>query len=71
MIALKTILFFFALIASISAVEEFVEKTIAHLKKSEDEYHVLYTAGMISTIDFWSTFIAILLWTAFYLVNQL
>jgi len=71
MIALKTILFFFALGVSVSAIEEFVEKTIANLKKDKDEYDVLYTTGFITTIDFWSTFIAILLWTAFYLVNQL
>ena len=70
MIWLKTILFFFALVASITALEEFVEKTIANSKKSQDEYDVLYTTGFINTIDFWSTFIAILLSTAFYFVNH-
>ena len=64
MIAIKTIIFFFALIISVFTLEDFVEKILAHLKKSEEEYHVLYTSGLIITLS-------ILLWTTFYLLNQL
>jgi len=70
MITIKTIIFFFALIISIFTLEDFVEKILAHLKKSEEEYHVLYTSGLIITLNFWSTFLSILLWTTFYLLNQ-
>ena len=71
MIAIKTLIFFFALVASISAIEDFVEKILAHSKKTEEDYHHLYTHGLIRTLDFWSTLISILLWTGFYFVNQL
>jgi len=71
MIWIKAILFFFALVASILAIEDFVEKAIGHSKKDKDEYHMLYTTGLIDTVDFWSTLIAIILWTGFYILNQL
>ena len=71
MIALKTILFCLALWTSISAVEDFVERVILHSKKDADTYRDTYTRGLISTLGFWSTFLAILFWTGLYLVNQL
>lgn len=71
MIAIKTVLFLVALGMSIEALEEFVEKIIQHIKTDRDEYNVLREAGMITTIDFWSTFIAVICWTGFYLLNQL
>ena len=71
MIAIKTLIFFFALVATVSAIESFVEKIIGHSKQGKDEYHMLYTTGLISTIDFWSTLISILLWSGLYLINQL
>jgi len=71
MIALKVLLFFFGLCATVSAIEGFVEKMIAHLKKTEEGYHHLYTYGLISTIDFWPTLLSILFWSGLYLINQL
>ena len=71
MIAIKVMLFFFALCATVLSIEEFVEKLIGHLKRSEEEYHILYTTGMISTIDFWPTLLSVLFWSGLYLLNQL
>lgn len=70
MIWIKTILFFFALIVSIIAIEDFVEKIISHSKTNKDEFYVLYSTGLIDTINFGSTLIAVLLWTALYFVNH-
>lgn len=71
MITIKTILFFFAIAMSITALGEFVEKLLCHLKRSEDDYHQAYTRGLISTTHFWSTFLATVFWTAIYLINQI
>ena len=71
MIAIKTLIFFFALIASVVAIEDFIEKIIGHSKQGKDEYHMLYTTGLIGTLDFWSTLISILLWTGFYVLSQI
>jgi len=70
MIAVKTLLFFFALIATVMAIEDFVEMIIAHSKKDEEEYHHLYTHGLIHTLDFATTLISIMLWSIFYILNQ-
>ena len=71
MIALKVLLFFFGLVATIKAIEGFVEKVIIYSKQSEEEYRHLYGHGLIDTIDFWPTFLSILCWSGLYLVNQL
>lgn len=71
MIAIKTLIFFFALVATVSALEDFVEKIIGHSKKTEEEYHHLYTHGLIGTLHFWSTLISIILWSGLYLLNQM
>lgn len=71
MIALKVLLFFFGLVATISAIKGFIEKLVSHTKKSEEEYHELYTRGIIDTVDFWPTLLSILFWSGFYLINQL
>lgn len=71
MIAIKVVLFFFAFICSFLCVEDFIEKIIGHLKKSEEEYHELYIRGLIETLSFWPTLLTVLFWTGFYFVNQL
>jgi len=71
MITLKVLLFFFGMVSTVSAIEGFVEKGISHSKRSEEEFHQLYTNGLISTIDFWPTLLSILFWSALYLLNQL
>ena len=71
MIVIKSLLFFFGLILSLVMIEDFIEKVIAHLKEGKDEYHMLYTTGLIHTLPFWPTLLSVLFWSGLYLLNQL
>ena len=70
MIALKILLFFFGLISTLVMVEDGIEKIIGHLKQGKDEYHMLYTSGLINTFPFWPGLLSIICWTALYTLNQ-
>jgi len=69
MVIYKTIIFFFALAVSVFAIEDFIEKMIGHLKCDKDEYYILYTTGLIETINLPLTILGVLLWTGLYLIN--
>lgn len=71
MIAIKTIIFFLALWMTIALIEDAIEKIILHCKKDKDELHLSYTQGYLSTFDITSWVLSVVLWTSFYLVNQL
>lgn len=66
----KTILFSLALWATIAFIVDVIEKIIIYYKKDEDELHLLYTHGYLSTINERLLTICVLLWTGFYLINQ-
>jgi len=70
MIVLKITIFFFGLIYTFLMIKEIIEKILAHSKKGEDEYHMLYTQGFINILPFWSTLLTAAFWTLFYFLSQ-
>lgn len=70
MIAIETILFFFALAFTTALIEDAIEKIILHNKRDGDELHMTYTHGLLSTFDRTLWGLSILFWTGFYLINQ-
>jgi len=71
MIWLKIAIFFVSLGVTFGFIEDVIERIIGHLKQDKDEYHMNYTTGHLITFDFRSGFLTIILWTGFYLINQL
>lgn len=70
MIAIKVIVFFLALWLTLAFIEDIIEKIIIHNKKDGDELHTLYTSGLLSTFDSFLWLCVLVLWTAFYFINQ-
>jgi hypothetical protein len=71
MIAIKVIIFFLAMWLTFAFIEDVIEKIILHNKKDADELDVLYTTGILSTFDGFLWICVLVIWTAFYFVNQL
>ena len=71
MIAIKTILFFLAIVFSFVLIEDAIEKSIIHSKKHLTDLHEEYTRGLLSTFNSTLLAMTIVFWTALYLVNQL
>lgn len=71
MIAIKVIIFIFALDASILMIEEAMQRYLLDSKKNYDDLHYDFTHGHMETFGFRKTIIALLLWSGFYLVNLL
>lgn len=71
MIAIKTIIFILALFFTIALIEDAIEKIILHNKQDGNELHYLYTTGLLSTFDITLWVLSCVLWTGFYLINQL
>lgn len=69
-IAIKTLLFFLSLTATLYLIEDGIEKTILNWKKERMEFHVEYTHGLSNTFSGGILFVTLLCWTLFYLANQ-
>ncbi len=72
MIAIKTILFFFALIFTIRFCVDVVLRIIGLTKTyTNEEWHYTYVRGWLNPLEFATNKIPMILtWTAFYLINQ-
>ena len=70
MIAIKTLLFFLSLTATLYLIEDGIENTIINSKKDPDMFKAQYCHGVTNTFSGKVLFIALLLWTLFYLANQ-
>lgn len=70
MIAIKTVVFFLAFLATLYLIEDSIENTILNMKKSEVRFHDEYTRGITHTLSGWLILLTTVLWTALYLLNQ-
>lgn len=70
MIAIKTIIFFFAFGATLQMIEEMIMRIILDSKKEHDEYRENFVRGYTTLLEGRMPIITIVLWTAFYLINQ-
>jgi len=70
MIAIKTVVFFLAFLATLYLIEDSIENTILNMKKSEVQFHDEYTRGITHTLSGWLILLTTVLWTALYLLNQ-
>lgn len=72
MIAIKTIIFFFALIFSIRFIVDVVLRIINFTKDfTDEEWHQAFVYGWLNPLEFAKNKIPMILtWTAFYLINQ-
>ena len=72
MIAIKVILFFFGLLFSTRFISDVIIRTIGSFKNyTDEEWHEAFVRGWINPLEFARNYLPMLLvWTAFYLINQ-
>lgn len=72
MIAIKTTLFFLGIILSIRFIVDVVMRIITYTKEyTNEEWHQAFVYGWLNPLEFAKNKIGmILIWTAFYLINQ-
>lgn len=71
MIAIKVIVFFFALGGTIRMIEEMIMRIILASKEKHDDYRENFVHGHTILLEGSLPIIVVVLWTGFYLLNLL